>query len=340
MVRRVNTSLPLAARVAKALAGGELIIAPVDTEYQLLASARQLAAIERAMARVGWKDAKPAPTLAYYDLEGLSTWGFRLNDAARKLADAFWPGPLELALPRPSDCEGLLCGGRDYALTRVPKHSFTREILRGLSQVEGRDAALAGISLAGPTGIPVTHFDHIARALGLDSKESVVASVAYVVGSGLLPFGIAPTLVDACRNEPKLRRLGPISATELETVWGSALTLALDEEKTGETTRQPPLVVLESEAIRALRLVGRAWVIARQPAPKDHPTAEQWIEVADDDATYARELFAAVYRATAAGASTIYVQAPNETPLGQALAAQLRALATKPAGRDNKNAAS
>lgn len=107
-----------AARVARLLARGKVVALPTDTVYGLCCRA----AAEEAQRRIyELKGRDPSKRLPYLipDAGDVHVFVNRLTRAARKLMNAFWPGPLTLVL-----------GDRPGTAVRLPDHSFVREVLR------------------------------------------------------------------------------------------------------------------------------------------------------------------------------------------------------------------
>lgn len=85
------------ARVLARLAAGGLVAFPTETVWGLAADARSEPALARLRAFKGRSDAQPIALLVP-DLAALEALGAELPDAARRLAAAFWPGPLTLVV--------------------------------------------------------------------------------------------------------------------------------------------------------------------------------------------------------------------------------------------------
>ena len=126
-----------AAAVAEAaccLAAGGLVAFPTETVYGLGADATNGSAIARLYAAKG----RPAfnPLIAHVaDIaaaRALATFGTE----GGKLAEAFWPGPLTLVLPRRADCPvaELATAGLDSIAVRVPDHPIAHDVLRALER--------------------------------------------------------------------------------------------------------------------------------------------------------------------------------------------------------------
>ena len=114
---------------ARALREGGLVAFPTETVYGLGADATNAAAIARLYQAKG----RPAfnPLIAHVgDLEAARRIG-RFDAAALRLAEAFWPGPLTLVLPKLPDCgvADLALAGLDSVAVRVPAHKIAHALL-------------------------------------------------------------------------------------------------------------------------------------------------------------------------------------------------------------------
>src|SRR5882757_10688284 len=125
MIADIDTKLVAADRqavaaAARVLEGGGLVAFPTETVYGLGADAGNGPAIARLYAAKG----RPAfnPLIAHVaDLEAARRIALFDKDAG-KLAEAFWPGPLTLVLPKRPDCgvADLALAGLDSVAVRVP----------------------------------------------------------------------------------------------------------------------------------------------------------------------------------------------------------------------------
>ena len=118
------------AAAASCLAEGGLVAFPTETVYGLGADATNAAAVARLYQAKG----RPAfnPLIAHVgDLAAAQRIG-RFGVQATALAEAFWPGPLTLVLPKTGDCPvaDLATAGLDTIAIRVPAHPVALAILR------------------------------------------------------------------------------------------------------------------------------------------------------------------------------------------------------------------
>src|ERR1700761_3650060 len=121
LVTRILPAGPVAAaEAARVLGAGGLVAFPTETVYGLGADATNPAAVARLYAAKG----RPAfnPLISHVaDLAGARRIG-RFDLTATALAEAFWPGPLTLVLPKTSDCAvaDLATSGLDTVAIRLP----------------------------------------------------------------------------------------------------------------------------------------------------------------------------------------------------------------------------
>lgn len=197
-----SRTVPLA---HQALKEGKLVVLPTDTVYGLAASARSEAAIDRLYAAKGRPDDKPIPLLLS-DPDRMSVVCSTIPDAARCLAEHFWPGPLTIVLPKaehlPPNLTTLPTVG-----VRVPDHDLTRAVIRAM----GGALAVTSANLSGG-----------ANPLAVvEAFKQLGQSVIYYMDDGPAPGGV-PSTVAAFDADGALRvlREGPITELELRAVIG------------------------------------------------------------------------------------------------------------------------
>src|SRR6187399_2505454 len=108
-------------RAANLLCDGELVAFPTETVYGLGADATADDAVRLIFAAKG----RPAdhPVIVHIpDAAQIAYWARTFPLGARKLAEAFWPGPLTLILPRADNVSNVVTGDQDSVGLRVPSH--------------------------------------------------------------------------------------------------------------------------------------------------------------------------------------------------------------------------
>src|ERR1700724_2797944 len=123
-VIRVDAMQPEASIIEHAaglLRAGNVVVFPTETVYGLGADVFQPAALERIFLAKGRPHSDPliAHIADEASLELLTT---SLSEQAKRLADAFWPGPLTLILPRGSRVPHLVTAGLETVAVRMPRH--------------------------------------------------------------------------------------------------------------------------------------------------------------------------------------------------------------------------
>ena len=118
------------AQAARVLAHGGLVAFPTETVYGLGADATNGAAVARLYAAKG----RPAfnPLIAHVVDVAAARALARFDAEAELLAQAFWPGPLTLVLPKAKGCPvaELATAGLDSIAVRVPRHAVAQRFWR------------------------------------------------------------------------------------------------------------------------------------------------------------------------------------------------------------------
>src|SRR6266852_2978111 len=197
-----------AATAARCLAEGGLVAFPTETVYGLGADAANPAAIARLYQAKGRPSFNPLITHVF-DLEAARRIG-GFDAAALLLAEAFWPGPLTLVLPKTTDCAvaDLATAGLDTVAIRVPAHKVARDILR---------------AFGGPVVAPSANLSgHVSPTTAAHVQSDLAGRIDLIVDGGAVAVGVESTIV-GCFDEPMLLRPGGVPRGEIERVLGRAL---------------------------------------------------------------------------------------------------------------------
>src|SRR5689334_24328815 len=109
------------------LRAGGLVAFPTETVYGLGADAANPAAVGRIFAVKGRPSDHPV-IVHLADAAQLSAWASEVPDAARQLAQRYWPGPLTVILRRARGVSDAVTGGQDTVALRVPSHPVARQL--------------------------------------------------------------------------------------------------------------------------------------------------------------------------------------------------------------------
>ena len=201
------------AEAARLLAAGELVAFPTETVYGLGGDARD----DRAVARIYEAKGRPSfnPLIVHLpDLAAVEQIA-HLGPKARKLAAAFWPGPLTLVLPL-RDGAGispLVMAGLDTVAVRVPAHPLAQQLLRAF------DGPLAAPS-ANPSGrVSPTRAAHV--------LEGLSGRISAVLDGGPCAVGLESTILLA-DPEPVMLRPGGVPSEAIQALLGEAVATGGD----------------------------------------------------------------------------------------------------------------
>ena len=193
---------------ARLLARGGLVAFPTETVYGLGADATNAAAIARLYQAKG----RPAfnPLISHVgDLEAAGRIG-RFNETAALLAQAFWPGPLTLVLPKAAGCAvvDLATAGLETIAIRVPAHPAASAILR---------------AFGGPVVAPSANLSgHVSPTSAAHVRSDLEGLIDLIVDDGAVEVGVESTIV-GCFEHPALLRPGGVPREAIERVLGQAL---------------------------------------------------------------------------------------------------------------------
>jgi L-threonylcarbamoyladenylate synthase len=182
-----------------ALQAGELVVYPTETFYAIGADAFSAIALQRLFQVKGREPGRPVGLIAADPAMAFSVARAVPIDA-RRLADAFWPGPLTLVLPARDDIALELVGPNGVGVRVSPN-----PVARALSAGIGRPITATSANLSGEA--PASTLEQ-ARA-GLAEKVKV-----YLEG-GKLTASAPSTVVAVNENEWKMVRLGAISERQI-----------------------------------------------------------------------------------------------------------------------------
>ena len=209
------------ARLAADLLGaGDLVAIPTETVYGLGANGLNPDAVAKIFAAKGRPQDNPL-ILHIADPVQMEDICHSIPDAAYRLAEAFWPGPLTMVLPAKDIVPKCTTAGLPTVAVRCPDCEITREIIR-----------LANVPVAAPSanisGKPsTTTAQHV-----YDDHQG---KIPLIVDGGACRVGVESTIVDLTEDRPRLLRPGGITPEQLIAVLGDlivdkAVTAKIDKD--------------------------------------------------------------------------------------------------------------
>jgi len=318
-------------RAAEILRSGGLVGIPTETVYGLGADGLNPGAVKNIFLAKGRPQDNPL-ILHIPEASWLERYCRDIPEAAWRLAERFWPGPLTMILPRRPVVPDVVTAGLDTVGMRCPDHDLCRAVIRA-----------AGVPVAAPSGnlsgkpSPTT-----ARHM-LDDMDGRIDAI---LDGGPCQVGVESTIVDLTCTPPRLLRPGGIPLEELRDVLGevavdAAVVRPLGE---GEKPKAPgmkyrhyapkaPVTVVTGDPAEA------AGYIARHAAPEDgvicfHEYKDLFkkqselrpvmdLGPAGDKEEQARHIFDALRQFDSTDVPVIWAQCPDTAGMGLAVVNRL-----------------
>jgi len=299
-----------------ALRRGEAIGLPTETVYGLAADAHDPAAVRRIYELKGRPSDHPL-IVHVADAVTASRWAGDWPEAAEALAEAFWPGPLTLILPRAANVPDEVTGGQDTVGLRVPAHPVAQALLKAF---EG--------GVAAPSA---NRFGRLSPTTAAHVREEFGEAVPIVLDGGECEIGLESTIVDLSGETPRILRPGKLSRPEIEAVIGPVA-----EGREGDSPRASGTLASHYAPRASVEVLARAPLVARH-----HELAQRGLKVAallrgqpfkgvagevlpNDLAGYGHALYAALRRLDASGFDVLLAELPPHTAAWAAVNDRLR----------------
>jgi L-threonylcarbamoyladenylate synthase len=292
---------------------------PTETVYGLGADAQNGEAVARLYAAKG----RPAfnPLIAHVCDIGAARRLAVFDTIADRLADALWPGPLTLVLPKAAGCRvaELATAGLGTIAVRVPAHAVAQAILR---------------AFGGPVVAPsANRSGHVSPTTAAHVLDDLAGRLDLVVDAGPAEVGLESTIVACLGGPPVLLRPGGVTREAIAAMLGMEL---LSSQASHDGASAAPLAPGQSAlhyAPRArLRLdavyvrPGEALLAFGNALPPGFETAiaTQNLSPSEDVIEAAANLFAHLRRLDASGADVIAVMPMPLDELGEAINDRLK----------------
>jgi L-threonylcarbamoyladenylate synthase len=288
------------ARAAEMIREGQPVAVPTETVYGLAADATSGEAVARIYATKGRPVFNPlivhVANLAM--AEGLASF----SPIARRLAEAFWPGPLTLVLPAQpyTPIAALATAGLATIAIRMPAHPAMQAL------IAKADRPLAAPSANASGSISPTRPEHVAASLG--------SRAPLILDGGATQHGLESTIVTVDADRLRLLRPGPIFPDQLEELAGLPLSVTA-----GDKIEAPGQLASHYAPSKPLRLNATArqdgeWWIGFGAVEGDDNLSSR-----GDLIQAAANLFDSLWRADAADTPAIAVAPVPQYGLGEAI---------------------
>lgn len=196
---------PRLAEIGALLRHGGVAAIPTETVYGLAANALNEGAVQRIFEAKG----RPADNPLIVHIHDFAQWAplvEAIPPAAKKLADAFWPGPLTVILKKAPCVPPVVSGGLDTVAVRMPSHPIARAILKE-----------SGVPLAAPSA---NRSGRPSPTDGATVRADLDGRINAIVDAGPCSVGVESTVVSLAGDVPRLLRPGGVTPEMLEAVLG------------------------------------------------------------------------------------------------------------------------
>lgn len=205
-------------RAGEIIAGGGIVAFPTETVYGLGANALDEEAVKKIYKAKGRPSDNPmivhiSQVSDVHDIAEISeaTMSEKAMENLKRCADAFWPGPLTMVLPKKKIVPFTTTGGLDTVAIRMPSHKTARMLI----EYSGCPIAAPSANLSGkPSPTTAEHT--------LDDMDGRIDAIIF--GSDC-QVGIESTVVDMRKDEPVILRPGRITAEDLSNAIGGMVLI-------------------------------------------------------------------------------------------------------------------
>lgn len=307
---------------ARLLSAGELVAIPTETVYGLAADAMNSEAVSSIYVAKG----RPSDNPLIVHIADIKDWEplvTHIPDNARKLAEAYWPGPLTIILPASEKVPKVVTGGLTTVAVRLPSHPIAQAVI-----------LRSGCPLAAPSanrsGSPSpTNAQRV--------TEDMEGRIAAILDGGDCDVGVESTVIDLCHIPPRLLRPGGITPEMLEDVLGpieidSAVTHALEKGAVAASpgmkykhyAPQAEITIIKGspsafvEYVNARKSEGVGALCFDEDLPHLRVPAVTYGS-RTDALTQAQQLFDALRQLDEMGIRTVYAACPDASGVGLAV---------------------
>ena len=226
-------------RAATLLRDGALVAFATETVYGLGANALSGPAVARifvAKQRPSW-DPLIVHIASFEKLSQVAEVPAEFIGRVASLANAFWPGPLTLLLPRTLAIPDAVTAGRKLVGVRVPAHPAALALL-----------VSAGVPVAAPSA---NLFGHTSPTTAAHVLADLDGRIDAVLDAGPTSIGVESTVLDPTQTPMMLYRPGAVTAAQLTAVTGAAVQVFIPTTEVQPSSMPSPGVGIRHYAPRA-----------------------------------------------------------------------------------------
>lgn len=309
------------ALVADLLRQGEVVAIPTETVYGLAANALDGGAVLKIFAAKN----RPAdnPLIVHIsEWEQIIPLVSHIPPKAKALADAFWPGPLTMVLPRSEIIPDEVTAGGDTVAIRLPAHPVARAVI-----------SACGLPLAAPSANRSGSPSPTTAAHVMNDMNGLIPAV---LDGGECAVGVESTVISLVGETPRLLRPGGITPEQLQSVIGAieidpSITANVHLDKVSSPGMKYKHYAPKAK-VTLLHSSRQAFIRFMNEQAEEHSVALCFAEEAkeihkqtlcigheNDHNEIAHNLFALLRQADEMGLCRIYAHCPEKTGMGLAV---------------------
>lgn len=249
-----NTDEEALREAGRILKAGGLVAFPTETVYGLGGDALNPDSSRKIYAAKGRPSDNPL-IVHISRLEDLTKIVTEVSEKALKLADAFWPGPLTMILPKNDTVPRETTGGLDTVAVRMPSHQAARKMI----EYAGGFVAAPSANLSGRPSPTVAKY----------VIEDMQGRIDMILDGGEVGIGLESTIVDLTVDPPQILRPGFITDEMLSEVLGTVdADVTMFSADSGQAPKAPgmkyrhyapkgELVIVQGEEQKVVEYINR-----------------------------------------------------------------------------------
>jgi L-threonylcarbamoyladenylate synthase len=315
---------------AQLLCDGDVVGMPTETVYGLAGNALS----EDSVRKIFDVKGRPLidPLIVHFSNLDAAEPHIESNACVRRLAEAFWPGPLTMVVPKKNSIADIVTAGLPSVAIRVPQHPVFRQILHRLD-----------FPLAAPSANP---FGYVSPTLAAHVQQTLGSRIHAILDGGPCDLGLESTILDL-RNpkEPAILRHGPITEAQISEALQLQLTRPAIEADDQSAQTAPGRLTKHYSPKATVRLLAHgdtrplrehpeaghstALVLNQKPAWYSTEHNLFWLSTSGALSEIAHNLFDLIQRLDQQGVQQILIEQAPEQGIGKAINDRLRRAAAK-----------
>ncbi|MFW5997113.1 MAG: L-threonylcarbamoyladenylate synthase [Lentisphaeria bacterium] len=314
---------------AEYIQSGKLVVFPTETVYGVGADAFNAGAIAEIFAVKERPSFNPL-IVHIADLDDLKQLAKEIPEQAVRLADAIWPGPLTIVLPKADTVPDIVTAGKPTVAVRMPENVSALQLIRQ-----------AGVPIAAPSA---NKFGFTSPTTAAHVSEQLGAETPWIVDGGACRVGVESTVVSLTGDRPVILRPGGVLREAIEEIIGPVWD-ADEIEQSGEAPQSPGMLANHYAPTTPLYLIddlndyladNKTGFLLFQ-VTEGFNVNDPYVEILSENADLkeaAVNLYAAMRRLDSLNLNRIIAQRLPDEGLGKAINDRLRKAAASDSTRD------